>query len=67
MCKSERVLETLFAIEEAKRVILRRGSSGNDMLWNFPSLMIRVSDSHSQPILVLKTAFQKKTVTYLHR
>jgi len=59
MCESERVFETLFGTEEAKRVILRRGGSGNDMLWNFPSLVIRVSDSHSQPILVLKTAFQK--------
>jgi len=59
MCESERVLESLFAMEEGKRVILRRGGSGNDMLGNFPSFVVGVGDSESEPILVLKASMSK--------
>ena len=58
MCETERVLETLVGIEVVKRVILGRGPSGKDLLGYFPSLVVGVSDSYSQSILVLKTAIQ---------
>ena len=42
--------------EPRRSLILARGASGNDVFWDFPSLVVGVSDSYSQSILVLKTA-----------
>lgn len=60
MCETERVLETLVGIEVVKRVILGRGPSGKDLLGYFPSLVVGVSDSYSQSILVLKTGSKRE-------
>lgn len=46
-------------MEVAMRLILRRGDSGNETLWNFPSFVVGVSDSESEPILVLKASISK--------
>lgn len=68
MCETERVLETLVGIEVVKRVILGRGPSGKDLLGYFPSLVVGVSDSHSQPILGLKTACNSdQPIIYIYR
>jgi len=34
---------------------------------NFPSLVVGISDSESQPILVLKTCIQNKNQTYAYK
>ena len=54
--------------EPRRSLILARGASGNDVFWDFPSLVVGVSDSHSQPILGLKTACNSdQPIIYIYR